>query len=238
MTLLEIADLSEVWIEADVYEKDIAMIHKDMAIEATVAALSGQQFQGKVAIVSPQVDAATRTTRVRFQLSNPKSDLRPGMFATVEIEAPLSEIEPTKSQLATPSKQDEGKKILAVPEQSVIDTGTKQVVYVEREPGVFEGVEVKLGPRDGELYPVLRGLKAGDRVAAAGAFLIDAETRLNPGAAATYYGASGGPSKEASGNHQHHLTEEEHHKDTKARRTKMKKSKEGLTTKTTNYTKG
>src|SRR5208337_1236974 len=73
------------------------------------------------------------------------------------------------------------------------DTGAKKVVYVEREPGMFEGMEVELGPRQGEYYPVIKGLSAGDKVAAAGGFLIDAETRLNPAAASTYFGASGGP---------------------------------------------
>ncbi len=82
---------------------------------------------------------------------------------------------------------------LVVPERAVIDTGSKKVVYVERQPGMFEGVQVELGPRQDAYYPVLTGLKAGDKVAAAGGFLIDAETRLNPAAAATYFGASGGP---------------------------------------------
>ena len=82
---------------------------------------------------------------------------------------------------------------LGVPERAVIDTGSKKIVYVEREPGMFEGVEVELGPRHGQYYPVVKGLKAGDKVAAAGGFLIDAETRLNPAAASTYFGASGGP---------------------------------------------
>jgi hypothetical protein len=82
---------------------------------------------------------------------------------------------------------------LVVPQAAVIDTGTRKVVYVEREPGLFEGVEVELGPRSGDVYPVIRGLQPGDRIAAAGGFLIDAETRLNPAAAATYFGASGGP---------------------------------------------
>ena len=88
---------------------------------------------------------------------------------------------------------DEG--VLAIPEQSVIDTGNQTVVYVERKPGVFEGVAVTLGPRAENYIAVIDGVLAGDRVAAAGAFLVDAETRLNPAASATYFGASGSPSK-------------------------------------------
>jgi len=80
-------------------------------------------------------------------------------------------------------------KVLAVPESAVVDTGVRAVVYVETMPGMFDGVEVELGPRCGEFYPVIRGLEPGMRVATAGAFLIDAETRLNPALASTYFGA-------------------------------------------------
>lgn len=80
--------------------------------------------------------------------------------------------------------------VLAVPESAVVDTGARKVVYVERMPGMFDGVEVVLGPRCGDFYPVVRGLEAGQRVATAGAFLIDAETQLNPSIAASYFGAA------------------------------------------------
>jgi hypothetical protein len=80
--------------------------------------------------------------------------------------------------------------VLAVPESAVVDTGARAVVYVERMPGMFDGVEVVLGPRCGGYHAVASGLEPGDRVAAAGAFLLDAETRLNPGLAAQYFGAS------------------------------------------------
>jgi hypothetical protein len=88
--------------------------------------------------------------------------------------------------------------VLAVPEQAVIDTGNLKIIYVEREPGLFEGVAVTLGPLAGGYYPVIDGLLPGDRVAAAGSFLVDAETRLNPAAASAYFGASGSPSSGAA----------------------------------------
>ena len=172
-------------------------------VEATVEACPNRTFTGKLALIYPQLDAATRTNRVRFELDNPRHELRPGMFATVRINTPLESIEPFKSAggqeraivLAGSGRQTRRRRdeFLAVPERAVIDTGAKKVVYVEREPGLFEGVEVELGPRHGDYYPVVKGLKPGDKVAAAGGFLIDAETRLNPAAASTYFGASGGP---------------------------------------------
>ena len=82
-------------------------------------------------------------------------------------------------------------KVIAVPESAVVDTGTRTVVFVESMPGTFDGVDVILGPRCGDLYPVVRGVEAGQIVAIAGAFLLDAETRLNPSLAAGYFGAGG-----------------------------------------------
>jgi hypothetical protein len=89
-------------------------------------------------------------------------------------------------------------RVLAVPESAVVDTGTRTVVFVERMPGMFDGVEVVLGPRCGDVYPVARGLEPGQNVVTAGAFLIDAETRLNPSLAASYFGAGrGGQAEQA-----------------------------------------
>ena len=193
-TLFKIADLSVVWIEADVYEKDLALLHEGQEIEATVEAYPGKVFPGQVALVHPHLQAETRTNRIRIVVENPEHALRPGMFATVNVKIPLSEVEPFETRLASLSEETRAENtVLAVPESAVIDTGAKKIVYIEREPALFEGVEVKLGPRAEGFYPVISGLDPGDRVAAAGAFLIDAETRLNPGAASAYFGASGGP---------------------------------------------
>jgi membrane fusion protein, copper/silver efflux system len=258
MTLFEVAELSTVWVEADVYEKDIPFLQAGQHVEATVEAYPNRTFNGKLALVYPQLEAATRTNRIRLKLDNPRDELRPGMFATVRIKTPLESIEPFKSlaakhaprslrerarvRAAALEKDGDGTDIkhtsphpraptedwslpkgegteqyefLTVPERAVVDTGEKKVVYVEREPGLFEGVEVALGPRQGGYYPVVKGLKAGDKLAAAGAFLIDAETRLNPAAAATYFGASGGPQAQSNpvaprGRTQHHAERDEY----------------------------
>lgn len=252
-TLLEVADLSRVWIEADIFEQDMAFVRVGQKVTVHVDAWPNETFPGEVALIYPQLNEQTRTIRVRFTLPNPETRLRPGMYATVELEVPIHESELFRRLWAHPSGQhgnDEatlvarqricpitgarlgsmGKPVreevddrvvylccagcrskfeadpqtalarlqtvtsegvLAVPEEAVIDTGREKLVYVEREAGLFEGVVVKLGPRAEGYYAVLEGLLAGDRVAAAGAFLIDAETRLNPAAAAAYYGASG-----------------------------------------------
>jgi Cu(I)/Ag(I) efflux system membrane fusion protein len=192
-TIYEIADLGVVWIEADIYEKDIALLRPGLEVFAAAEAFPNQRFQGRVSVVYQQINPATRTERVRFEIQNPDDKLRPGMYATVQIHVPLTEIEPFRAPAAAGRKAGE---VLAVPGSAVIDTGEEKVVYVESEPGAFDGVAVKVGPRCGDYYPVISGLAPGDRVATAGAFLLDAETRLNPAAAAEYFGARGGPQSE------------------------------------------
>ena len=202
MTLFDVADLSSVWIEAEVYENDIAFLQLGQVVEATVETYPHRKFPGELTAIYPRVEAATRTNRIRVRLENPNHELRPGMFAAVTIQAPLEMIEPYKTLAAKTARtilvsQTSGaakpqRQFLVVPEQAVVDTGAKKIVYVERKEGLFEGVEVELGLRQDDFYPVVKGLAAGDRVAAAGGFLVDAETRLNPAAASTYFGASGG----------------------------------------------
>jgi membrane fusion protein, copper/silver efflux system len=261
MTLFDVADLSHAWVEADVYEADIPLLHAGQEVEVTLEGLPNQVLHGQILLVHPHVEMATRTNRIRIDLPNPDHALRPGMYATVTVKVPFDELEPFKSAIAkaqtgpkgtddkaliefqktcpvtgnklgsmgAPVKRevagktvflcckncvekfDAGKDeylaalapppqgvVLTVPERAVIDTGTKKTVYVEHEPGVFDGIEVELGPPSGGFYPVVKGLRAGDRVASAGAFLVDAETRLNPAAGAAYVGASGGPSAAAN----------------------------------------
>lgn len=238
-TLFEVADLSRVWVLAQVYEHQIGLVRVGQAVEATVEAYPGEVFRGEVAFLDPILDPATRTLTVRYDLANPGRRLLPGMFATVTLRTPIAETPafrdrvasaPSPGDAASPASQKfcpvtrlklgamgkplptevSGQKVwiccpdcepklratpatylarlapaprggvLSVPERAVIDTGLRKVVYVESEPGVFEGRAVVLGPRTGDRYPVLEGLSPGEKVAAAGAFLIDAETRLNP----------------------------------------------------------
>ncbi|MFO0909520.1 MAG: efflux RND transporter periplasmic adaptor subunit [Isosphaeraceae bacterium] len=238
--MFEVADLSHVWVQAQVYEDQFALVAVGQSVEATVEAYPGEVFQGRVAFIDPALNPQTRTVGVRYDLENPDGRLRPGMFATVTLQTPIAETPAFRNRIAraqvapegasSPSAQGicpvttlklgamgepvavevGGRKIwtccgactpklqasparylarlapaprdavLTVPESAVIDTGTRKIVYVETEPGIFEGREVVLGPRVGDVYPVLEGVHQGEAVAGSGAFLIDAETRLNP----------------------------------------------------------
>lgn len=221
--LYTVADLSNVWLTAFVYEDDIDRIEVGQPVQVTTSALPGRSFAGKISFIWPTLDQATRTLQLRVDIPNPKLELRPGMYATAVIETRQD-----SSPLNAASAQDPAERYicpmdadvvssqpgncplcgmvlekaaslppghaLAVPETAVIDTGTRKVVYLEREPGVFDAVEVELGPLAAGFYPVIKGLSQGQRVVTQGAFLVDAELRLNPGAAGSYFGASGGPS--------------------------------------------
>jgi Cu(I)/Ag(I) efflux system membrane fusion protein len=376
--LYTIADLSRVWMQAKLFDDQMAGVEVGQAVEVTFSAYPGHIFAGRIAFIAYTVDPATRTVAARIEVANPEYQLRPGMYVTAAIRLPVGQVTeaappatvPTASApadaalghtaaslaraylglvgayvqdrtdaaaaaelarqaralaaqtpadrrapvtaLAEQAGQLEGKdlkaqraifsglsarvievlraqppegmtllvahcpmvnadwlqtseaianpyygsqmltcgsitgplrstsapaedrfasgyfcpiypdrlsdqpqhcpidgfplkyvkmeKVLAVPEAAVIRTGTRKIVYKESAPGVFDMVAVKLGPRAGEFYPVLDGLEPGDQVATAGAFLVDAENRLNPAAGAQYFGASGGPQ---GSNHQH-----------------------------------
>lgn len=215
--LYDVADLSTVWIEAQVYEDEVAFVRLDLPVSATVPAFPSRTFQGKVTFIHPHLDFASRTRRVRFDVPNANHDLAPGMFATATLAIPAGEVSmlaqaltesplptagvaparATKEELAEKQAMLQRGRVLAVPERAVIDTGNRKIVYREYLPHEYDGVLVELGPRmtgpyNAVYYPVVRGLAAGDKVVAAGSFLLDAETRLTGGASSTYFGASGG----------------------------------------------
>jgi Cu(I)/Ag(I) efflux system membrane fusion protein len=213
--LYDVADLSTVWIQAQIYEDDLALLPANsgpaahnpagLLVNATTRSLPGETFQGKLSFIYPHVDQDSRTITVRFELDNPDHKLRPGGTAEVTIKISPKDV----PALATAITDEHGKemlaegKVLAVPESSVIDTGSQKIVYRQSVPGVYEGVEVKLGPRmtgpDGAIfYPVLHGLAAGELVVTSGSFLVDAETRLNPAAGSIYYGNTGGSKSTSS----------------------------------------
>jgi Cu(I)/Ag(I) efflux system membrane fusion protein len=208
--LYDLADLSTVWIQAQIYEDDMAFLpvgdeHGSVealgvAVTATTRAFPNEPFAGKLAFIYPHADQNTRTVTLRFELDNPGRKLRPGATATVTLNVPPKDIAALQSAVGSDSPHAEmlaEGRALAVPESSVIDTGNQRIVYRESSPGVYDGVDVSLGPMmtspDGaSFYPVLRGLEQGDLVVNSGSFLVDAETRLNPAAGSIYFGGSGG----------------------------------------------
>ncbi|HEX7446252.1 MAG TPA: efflux RND transporter periplasmic adaptor subunit [Pirellulales bacterium] len=219
MRLYDVTDLSTVWIQAQVYEEDFPFLperqtHRPippdspdaLPVVATSRAFPNEPFHGKLSFVLPHVDEATRTVTVRCELDNPGHKLRPGTTATVTLEVPAQGVAALKTSVADDPERAEKLAdglVLAVPESSVIDTGTQRIVYRETLPSVFEGVKVELGPRMTDLngamfYPVLDGLAAGEAVVTTGSFLVDAETRLNPAAGSIYFGGSGGLHEGAS----------------------------------------
>jgi membrane fusion protein, copper/silver efflux system len=217
MPLYDIADLSTVWIQAQVYEDDIALLpvaqdHPHMAdiektaVVATTRAFPNDEFHGTLKFIYPHVDQSTRTLTVRFEVENPEHKLRPGGTATVRLFIAPQQVESlTMVSMSDLQKEDLSKgRVLAVPAGAVIDTGDQKIVYRQSSPGEFEGVRVTLGPKmidpDGVLFvPVLSGLAAGDQIVTSGSFLVDAETRLNPAAGSIYFGGSSGAKSSTGG---------------------------------------
>ncbi len=157
--LYQIADLSRVWLIADVFEQDIGRVQVGQRAGATLEAYPGSRFEGRVSYVYPTLKAETRTAQVRIELANPGGRIKPSMYAQVELPAA-------------------GGTVLAVPNSALIDSGTRRVVLVDQGEGRFEPREVKTGARGDEFVAVTEGLKEGERVVVAANFLIDAESNL------------------------------------------------------------
>ncbi|WP_305856985.1 efflux RND transporter periplasmic adaptor subunit [Balneatrix alpica] len=158
--LYQIADLSHVWVLADVYEQDLARIKVGEAAQVSLDAYPGRLFSATITYLYPTLNTPTRTTPVRLELDNSEGILRPGMFAHVE--------------LAASGQQPR----LTVPKSAVIDTGERQVVLKVLEAGKFQPQPVQLGLRGKDAVEILSGLEAGTEVVTAANFLIDAESNL------------------------------------------------------------
>jgi Cu(I)/Ag(I) efflux system membrane fusion protein len=159
--LFKIADLSTVWLLADVQEQDLGAIRVGQPARISFVAFPGRTFTGKVDFIYPTVMANTRTGRVRIVMPNPEGVLRESMYATVMIDTPVT-----------------GGRGLAVPDSAIIDSGTRQVVLMVKGPGQFEPRAIKVGARAGGYTQVLSGLKPGEQVVTSANFLIDAESNL------------------------------------------------------------
>jgi RND family efflux transporter MFP subunit len=159
MSLLDIADLSQVWVVASIYEADVPFVRPGQKAEITLSYLPGRTYEGRVALVSPLVDDTTRTVQARIELDNSDLALKPGMFADVRLTGELG-------------------RGLTVPKDAVLRTGERDLVFVSPSDGVFEPREVTLGRTLADRYEIVQGVAAGERVLASAGFFVDSESRL------------------------------------------------------------
>ena len=157
--LFDIADLSTLWVIADIYEQELPFVRVGQPARITLSYFPGRELSSQIDYIFPSIAADTRTAKVRLTLPNTGGKLKPQMYTNVEIRINLG-------------------KRLTIPESAVIDTGRGQVVYVDRGGGSFEPREVQLGLRSNGYAEVLRGLKNGEKVASSANFLIDSEAQL------------------------------------------------------------
>jgi len=172
--LYRIADLSQVWILADVFGAEAKYFRPGTLARASLPGESGDVIRARVSTVLPQFDGTTRTLKVRLEADNPGLVLRPDMFVDVEI--PLT-LPPA----------------LVVPADAVVDAGTKKTVYVAKDNGVFEPRRVEIGWRAGDQVEIVKGLLPGEKIVVAGTFLIDSESRMKAAAAGIYGESSEDP---------------------------------------------
>ncbi len=157
--LYAVADLSTVWVYAEVFQNDLGRVKVGDAASVTVDAYPGQAFPARVSFIWPQVDRETRRARVRLEIPNPQLKLLLGMYVDVRIKVPLGEQ-------------------LAIPAAGVFQSGTRQIAFVDHGGGSFEPRDIELGGRAGDDFIVLKGLEAGERIVTSANFLIDSESQL------------------------------------------------------------
>ena len=158
--LFRVADTSVVWAVIDVAERDLGALQVGQPVIVRARSYPGREFAGQISVIYPQVNKDTRTARIRIELSNPDFALLPDMYVDAEIDS------------GNPQA------VLAVPESAVLDTGTRQAVFVDKGQGRFEPRDVKLGHRGGGYVEIREGVAEGEPVVVAANFLIDAESNL------------------------------------------------------------
>lgn len=157
--LYMLADLSDVWVYADIYEYELPLVEVGQQAAVRLSYYPGEEFRGEVVYIYPYLDSQTRTAKVRIEFPNPNWKLKPGMFANVEIQ----------------TERGEG---LVVPGSAILDSGTRKTVFVDKGEGRFEPREVTLGGRAGDGFEVFSGLQEGEQVITSANFLIDSESQI------------------------------------------------------------
>ncbi|MBI5485435.1 MAG: efflux RND transporter periplasmic adaptor subunit, partial [Deltaproteobacteria bacterium] len=171
--LFNIADLSKVWVEIDVFENEVPYVRVGQQVEIRSSADHKIASSGRISFLYPFHDPKTHTVKARVEMANPGMTLKPDMFVNAIIKVPLV-------------------KGIVVPATALIDTGKRQVVWIETSPGMFEPRDVQVGERVGERVQILSGLKPGDKVAVSGGYLIDSESQLKGGSGADHSQHTGG----------------------------------------------
>ena len=157
----EIVDLSSVWVDVDVYEYELPWVRKGMAADMDLSYIPGKRFKGKVLFIYPYLDPKTRTAKLRLAFTNPGYQLKPGMYANVNL----------KSVVATDT--------LVIPQEAVIDSGVRKIVFVALGKGKFEPREVNIGLEGNDnMFQVLDGLSEGEEIVLSAQFMLDSESRL------------------------------------------------------------
>jgi len=157
--LVEVADLSVVWLWAEFYENELSMLQVAQKLTITAKSYPGQNFDGTISLIDPFLDATKRTAKVRIDIPNPDFKLRPGMYVNAELEMDMGTA-------------------LTIPISAVMPTGTRSVVFVDKGEGKLEPRIVQLGTKYGDIYEVKSGLEENERVVASANFLIDAESKV------------------------------------------------------------
>jgi len=157
--LVEVADLSVVWLWAEFYENELSMLQVGQKLTVTAKSYPGQNFDGTLSLIDPFLDATKRTAKVRIDIPNPDFKLRPGMYVNAELEMDMGAA-------------------LTIPVSAVMPTGTRSVVFVDKGEGKLEPRIVELGSKYGDIYEVKSGLQGDERVVASANFLIDAESKV------------------------------------------------------------
>jgi len=195
--LYTIADLSNVWVLADIYEYEMGWIKLGQKMEMTSLAYPGEVFDGEVIFIDPVLHEQTRSVKIRADVRNPDRRLKPGMFVNVTFTIHLTQdLFPGLAAMF-----DDHGRILSVPVSAVLQTGVRSIIYEEVRDGEYIGRTVQVGPKAGEFYPILAGLDEGSRVVTRGNFLLDSQSQLTGLEAAAYDAALG--EKKAAPGHRH-----------------------------------
>jgi Cu(I)/Ag(I) efflux system membrane fusion protein/cobalt-zinc-cadmium efflux system membrane fusion protein len=161
MNLYKLADLSSIWVHADVYESDLSWVREDQAADVELSYFPGETFRGKVLYLYPELNEKTRTVKVCVEIPNPNRRLRPGMYANVRI------------------RGEALRNVVAIPDSAILRSGERNLVFLDLGEGHYRPQEVKLGVRgENNLVQILEGLQGGERVVVQAQFMLDSESRV------------------------------------------------------------